>query len=138
MAIRIRTIGSLADELLSKSRESALCAIRVFNDPHVSFKSETFIVLMNIAWTYLLHAYFRKKRVEYRYFNKEGKRRKFSRTKSGAFKYWQLEQCLNERASPIDKDTANNLRFLIGLRHEIEHQKKWFDEFEQRDKWKLW
>ena len=24
--------------------------------------------------------------------------------------------------SPIDKNTANNLKFLIGLRHEIEHQ----------------
>ena len=62
MATRIRTIDSLADELLAKSKESALCAIRVFNDPHVSFKSETFIVLMNIAWTYLLHAYPEKSR----------------------------------------------------------------------------
>ena len=120
--MRIRTIGSLSDELLSKSRESALCAIRVFNDPHVTFKSETFIVLMNIAWTYLLHAHFRKKGLEYRYFSKVGARRKFDRTKSGAFKYWELERCLNEKSSPIDKDTANNLRFLIGLRHEIEHQ----------------
>lgn len=122
MATRIRTIGSLAEELLSKSRESALCAIRVFNDPHVSFKSETFVVLMNIAWTYLLHAYFRKKGVEYRYFKQVGTRRKFDRTKFGAYKYWELERCLNEKTSPIDKDTANNLRFLIGLRHEIEHQ----------------
>ena len=122
MALRVRTIGSLADELLAKSREAALCAIRVFNDPHVSFKSETFIVLMNIAWTYLLHAYFRKKRIEYRYFRQEGKRRKFDKTKSGACKYWELERCLNEKTSPVDKDTSNNLRFLIGLRHEIEHQ----------------
>ena len=87
MTTRIRTIGSLADELLAKSREAALCAIRVFNDPHVSFKSETFIVLMNIAWTYLLHAHFRKKRTEYRYYKQAGKRRKFDKTKSGAFKY---------------------------------------------------
>ena len=29
---------------------------------------------------------------------------------------------MNDNKSPIDKDTANNLRFLIGLRHEIEHQ----------------
>jgi len=122
MATRIRTIGSLASELLAKSREAALCAIRVFNDPHVYFKSETFIVLMMIAWTYLLHAHYRKKGVEYRYFSQEGKRRKFDRTKKGAFKYWELERCLNEKSSPIDKDTANNLRFLIGLRHEIEHQ----------------
>ena len=122
MATRIRTVGSLADELLGKSRESALCAIRVFNDPHVSFKSETFIVLMNIAWAYLLHAYYRKKGTEYRYFKQSGKRRSFDRTKSGAHKYWELERCLNEITSPIDKDTSNNLRFLIGLRHEIEHQ----------------
>ena len=91
--MRIRTIGSLSDELLSKSRESALCAIRVFNDPHVTFKSETFIVLMNIAWTYLMHAHFRKKGLEYRYFSKVGARRKFDRTKSGAFKYWELAGC---------------------------------------------
>ena len=119
---RIRTVGSLADELLAKSRESALCGIRVFNDPHVSFKSETFIVLMNIAWTYLLHAHFRKKGVEYRYFKQVGKRRQFDRTRTGAYKYWELERCLNDKTSPVDKDASNNLRFLIGLRHEIEHQ----------------
>lgn len=122
MAPRKRTIGSLALELIAKSREAALCAIRVFNDPHVSFKSETFIVLMVIAWTYLLQAHYRRKRVEYRYFKKESKRRKFERTKNGAFKYWELERCLNEKSSPVDKDTSNNLHFLIGLRHEIEHQ----------------
>jgi len=77
---------------------------------------------MIIAWTYLLHAYYRSKHVEYRYF-KQGKKRKiYDRTKHGAYKYWELERCLNDAQSPIDKDTANNLRFLIGLRHEIEHQ----------------
>jgi len=105
-----------------KSREAALTAIRVFNDPQVSFKSETFIVLMMIAWTYLLHAHYRGKRIEYRYYKQGPKRRTFDRTKHGAFKYWELERCLNENGSPLDRDTANNLRFLIGLRHEIEHQ----------------
>jgi hypothetical protein len=117
-----RTVGSLALELLAKSREAALCAIRVFNDPNVAFKSETFIVLMIIAWTYLLHAHYRKKNVEYRYFTLQGMRRRFDRTKHGAYKYWELERCLNDKACPVDKDSALNLRFLIGLRHEIEHQ----------------
>lgn len=117
-----RSVGSLKGELVSKSREAALSAIRVFNDPMTKFKSESFIVLMTIAWTYLLHAYYRSKRIEYRYYEQRAKRRKFDRTKRGAFKYWELERCLNEAKSPIDKDTANNLRFLIGLRHEIEHQ----------------
>jgi hypothetical protein len=77
---------------------------------------------MHIAWTYLLHAYYRSKRIDYRYSEMKKLRRKFDRTKKGAFKYWELERCLNDKNSPVDKDTANNLRFLIGLRHEIEHQ----------------
>ncbi len=122
MTKKRRTIGSVKSELIAKSREAALTAIRTFNDPQVSFKSETYVVLMVIAWTYLLHAYYRSKGIEYRYFRQGKKRRRFDRTKHGAFRYWELERCLNEDRSPIDSDTANNLRFLIGLRHEIEHQ----------------
>ena len=122
MAKRIRRLDSLKAELLQKSKEAALNAIRTYNDPQVTFKSETYIVLMVIAWTYLLHAYYRSKGIEYRYFDQKGKHRVFHKTKKGAYKYWELERCLNENTSPIDKDTAINLRFLIGLRHEIEHQ----------------
>jgi hypothetical protein len=122
VAKRHRTIGSLRTELIGRSREAALGAIRVFNDPQVSFKSETFIVLMTIAWTYLLHTYYRGRGVEYRYFRKGPNRRIFDRTKHGAYRYWELERCLDCDDSPIDKNTASNLRFLIGLRHEIEHQ----------------
>jgi hypothetical protein len=122
VAKKRRSIGSLRRELVLKSREAALTAIRVFNDPQVSFKSETFIVFMMIAWTYLLHAYYLGKGVEYRYFEQGPKRRNFDRTKHGAYKHWELERCLNEERSPVERDTANNLRFLVGLRHEIEHQ----------------
>ena len=104
MAKRIRRVGSLKKELIAKSREAMLNAIRTFNDPQVAFKAESFIVLMVIAWTYLLHAYFRGKNIEYRYFKKRGERRIFDKTKFGAFKYWELERCLNDKASPIDKD----------------------------------
>src|SRR5258708_12822073 len=120
MAKRKRSIGSVRSELVAKSREAALCAVRVFNDPHVSFKSETFIVLMIIAWTYLLHAYYRGRKIDYRYFKSGPKRRIFEKTKYQAFKYWELERCLNDAYCPIDWDTANNLRFLITLRHKIE------------------
>ncbi len=119
---RIRRVGSIKDELLTKSREAALGAIRIFNDPQVTFKSESFIVLMTIAWTYLLHAYYRDISIEYRYHQQRNKRRIFDRTKHGAFKYWELERCLNDDASPVDPVASSNLRFLIGLRHEIEHQ----------------
>jgi len=119
---RIRRVGSVKCELLDKSREVALAAVQIFNNPNITFKAESYIVLMNIAWTYLLHAYYRSKGIEYRYFVMKGNRRKFDRTAKGAFKFWELERCLNEKKSPVDRDTANNLRFLIGLRHEIEHQ----------------
>lgn len=119
---RIRRAFSVSGELLTKSREAALSAVQIFNSPLITFKSEIFIVLMNVAWTYLLHAYYRKHRVEYRYFNKIGKKRVFNKTASGAHKHWELERCLNAKESSVDKDSANNLRFLIGIRHEIEHQ----------------
>ena len=119
---RVRRAFSISGELLTKSREAALAAVQIFNSPLITFKSEIFIVLMNIAWTYLLHAHFRKERIEYRYFEQKSKRRVFDKTRSGAHKHWELERCLNHSASPVDNDTTNNLRFLIGIRHEIEHQ----------------
>lgn len=119
---RNRRVHSVSDELIHKSREAALAAVQIFNNPQITFKSEMFIVLMNIAWTYMLHAHFRKLGTEYRYFDQKGKTRRFHRTAKGAYKYWELERCLNEKPSPVDRDAANNLRFLIGIRHEIEHQ----------------
>jgi len=118
---RIRRLFSVREELIAKSRESALTAIQTYNNPLVKFKSETFIVLMVIAWTYMLHAYFRSVKVEYRYWERKAKRRRFVRTTEGAYKYWELSHCLGSERSPLDEHTTRNLRFLIGLRNEIEH-----------------
>ncbi len=119
---RRRRVYSIRAELLAKSQEAALSAVQTFNSPLTQFKSEIFIVLMVIAWTYLLHAYYRRVGVEYRYFTLRTQRRRFDRTKRGAYKYWELERCLDDDGCPLDKNTRNNLKFLIGLRHEIEHQ----------------
>lgn len=119
---RKRLVGSIKQELLNKSRESALAAVQIFNNPNIIFKSETYIVLIVIAWTYLLHAYYRDNKIEYRYYKKKNGRRYFDKTKNGACKYWELERCLNDKNCPIGKNVYNNLRFLIELRHEIEHQ----------------
>jgi hypothetical protein len=77
---------------------------------------------MIIAWTYLVHAYFRTKKIDYRYFAKGVKRKLYDRTKNGAFKHWELERCLNDKQCPLQPEVVQNLKFLIGLRHEIEHQ----------------
>jgi hypothetical protein len=122
MTTRNRKVKSVKTELLTKSREAMLSAVQIFNNPNIQFKSESFIVLSNIAWMYLLHAYYRGKKIEYRYHDLVNTRKRYHRTKRGAYKYWELERCLNENESPIDNVTSSNLRFLIGLRHEIEHQ----------------
>ena len=110
-------------ELLLQSREAALNAVQTFNNPLATFKTATFIVLMTIAWTYLLNAYYRRAGVEYRYYSQGSKRRKFDKTAGKAFKYWELNRCLNDDGCPLDGPTKQNLCFLIGLRNEIEHHK---------------
>ena len=56
----------IAASLLQKSREAALNAVQIFNNPLATFKTEVFIVVMSIAWTYLLHAYYHRHGIEYR------------------------------------------------------------------------
>ena len=122
MAKRKRKIWSIKNELLTKSREAILCAVQIFNNPNIVFKSESFIVLSITAWTYLLHAYYREKRIDYRYYKIGKRKKKYDKTNQGAYKYWELERCLNNDECPIENIPKANLRFLIGLRHEIEHQ----------------
>lgn len=117
-----RRVHSIQSQLLTKSKEAALNAVQTFNNPLTTFKTEAFIVQMIIAWTYLLHAYYRREGVDYRYSEVVNVRRRFHRTKAGAYKYWSLEDCLKYKDCPVDKPTKQNPFFLIGLRHEVEHR----------------
>ena len=119
---RRRRIKSVKTELVKKAREAMLAAVQLYNNPQVTFKAESFITLAVIGWTYLLHAYYRSNGIDYRYYRYAGKRKVYDKTKYGAYKHWELERCLNEKACPLDGDTVTNLKFLIGVRHEIEHQ----------------
>ena len=118
-----RRVGSIKSELVKKSREAAMSAIQIFNNPLISFKSELFIVSIVIAWTYMLHAYYRNQGIDYRYCSKSmGRRKRYDKTAFGDFRYWDLSKCLSEAACPLDKNVINNLKFLIGIRNEIEHK----------------
>lgn len=107
--------------LITKSQDAALTAVQIFNNPLIRFKSENFIVLMNVAWTYLLHAYYRKEDVEYRYYQKTARGKRYDRTPEGTFKFWDLRKCISVAECPLDNETKQNLAFLIGLRDEIVH-----------------
>lgn len=117
-----RRFGSIAVELVKKAREAMLTAVQIYNNPQIEFKSELFIVTTVVAWTYLLHAFYRRKGIEYRLFRQAGKRRRFLTTRFGAVRRWGLEECLESKECPVNEIARKNLLFLIGIRHEIEHQ----------------
>lgn len=106
------------DELLIKGREAMIAAVQVFNGAGLHFRAELFIVTAIIAWTYLLHAHYRRKGIDYRY-RKGGV---VERTPAGAEKYWELSQCIANGECPLERGVVNNLKFLIGIRNEIEHR----------------
>ncbi len=110
-------------DLIHKAREAMLSAVQIYNNPLITFKTESFIVLSLIAWTYMLHAHYRSERIDYRYSTIPKKRKKFVRNPDGSIRYWDLTECISRQACPLDKDTKNNLGFLIGLRNQIEHKK---------------
>lgn len=119
---KVRAFKSMKDELIKKSREAMLAAVQIYNNPAITFKAESYITLCIISWTYLMHAFYRSKNIDYKFYKMTGTRKKYDKTKYGAYKSWDLETCLNKKECPLDSATKVNLKFLIGLRHEIEHQ----------------
>ncbi|MBU3888580.1 DUF3644 domain-containing protein [Methylosinus sp. KRF6] len=111
------------DELLIKAREAMIAAVQTFNSGGLTFRAELFIVTAVIAWTYLLHAWFKREGIDYRHTRNEDGKKVVSKTPSGAEKYWELAQCLKHaRCPPVEPGTKANLLFLLELRHEIEHR----------------
>lgn len=110
------------DELLIKAREAMIAAVHMFNGAGLHFRTELFIVTAIIAWTYLLHAFYRREGVDYRYYKAVGGAREVEKTVNGAEKYWDLGRCLREPKCPLDRGVKQNLEFLMQLRHEIEHR----------------
>jgi Protein of unknown function (DUF3644) len=107
------------DELLIKAREAMIAAVQTFNGVGLNFRAELFIVTAIIAWTYLLHAWFRRESIDYRYKDAAGK---VEKTKQGADKYWELGKCLRHARCLLPAGAVKNLEFLLELRHEIEHR----------------
>ena len=110
-------------ELITKSRESMLVAVQTFNNPLSTFRTETFIVLSSIAWTYLLYAYYKTKGVDFRYFNILDTRKRYIKNDDGSYRHWELSKCISADECPLDSSTKNNIKFLVGLRNYIVHQK---------------
>jgi hypothetical protein len=83
------------DELIIKAREAMIAAVHIFNSAGLTFRAELFIVTCIIAWTYLLHSWFRREGIDYRYVQTGAAKR----TKHGAELYWELGKCLRHAAA---------------------------------------
>lgn len=103
--------------LVAKSRESALAALRVYNDPIGGYRSETFIVLMVIAWNSLFQAIMEQDGDDYYEYDENGQRiviggqEKVKGTR-------ELMLC----ALPDRSKVQANLDFFLKLRHVISHR----------------
>jgi hypothetical protein len=110
------------DELLIKAREAMISAVHTFNSAGLTFRAELFIVTAVIAWTYLMHAWFKREGIDYRHTKNVNGEKVAVKTPSGAEKYWELGQCLKHARSPVEQGAQDNLNLLLEIRHEIEHR----------------
>lgn len=94
------------DERLVRAREAMILAVHAFNNPSLSFKTEVFAVLANIAWTYLLHEYYERKGV------------KIADAKGNAL---FLSEMLKRHDCPLSQGIKNNLNDIKEIRDAVEH-----------------
>lgn len=105
-------------KLLNKSKDSALLAVEIYNKPRATFRSYGYIVLMQIAWTSLLHAIFEKQNIKYFYKKNKVRYEKVS----GDRKSWDLAKCVKEYYKKVNIPERKNLEFFIEIRNKIEHR----------------
>ena len=104
-------------QLVNKAAEAMKVAASIYNSPTLKWKSEIFIVNAIISWTYLMHAYYQMKDIDYVY-KKDG----IIQTVEGRPKLWDLSKCLDAHECILGKLEKENLDILITVRNEIEHK----------------
>ena len=105
-------ISPFSQTLVAKSVKSALLAVEIYNKPTVDFRTEGYIVMMNIAWNSLFHALFANEGKSYKYKVEEGEEEK----------YYELKKCISLYDGILKKEIEANLTFLIKLRDLITHR----------------
>lgn len=113
-------IGSIDNQerMVHKSIEIIKSAIIIFNNSSIKSRSETFIVLAIIAWTYLVHARFRRLGIEPIYLDDENE----PIIADGEPKLWDLAYCITRTDLGLSVGARNNLKYNLAVRHKIEHR----------------
>jgi hypothetical protein len=94
------------DERLIRSREARAVAVQIFNSPTLSFKTEIFAILVNVAWTYLLHEHYSRKKVKI--VGEDGRT-------------LLLSQMLRRQDCPLSAGMKRNLDAIKLIRDDVEH-----------------
>ena len=94
------------DERLIRAREAMIVAVQIFNSPILKFKTEVFAVLAHIAWTYLMHEYYLRRKVKI--VGDDGRS-------------LLLSQMLRREDFPLSAGIKRNLEALATIRNEVEH-----------------
>ncbi|MXY72977.1 MAG: DUF3644 domain-containing protein [Dehalococcoidia bacterium] len=107
---------------LENSRQAALAAIEHYNKPGVPFRTRTYVLLMNVAWTSLFHAVFvQQKRKPWYVKSGTGKGTRYEWV-DGDPKHWDLAKCVTEYWAGDNPPARKNIEFFLGLRNKIEHR----------------
>lgn len=106
------------ERLIVKAREAAINALDSYNRIGGIFRTESFIVMMVIAWRSLFHAIYQYRGKSFIYSDANGN----PIIVDGEEKAWELKQCIDEYFGSSNNPIQMNLKFIIELRNKIEHR----------------
>lgn len=107
-----------AEAQVRKAVEIFKSAVLIYNNNILSTRTETFIVLSIIAWTYMLHARLIGEGISPVFKNADGT----TVLVDGREKLWELSSCIERPEAGLSAGEKANLRYLIAIRNAIEHR----------------
>jgi len=105
---------------LDASVQEACLAVRLYNDPAEKRALEGFVIHMHLAWLYLLHAEFTRDGVDFRYWDRQKKKRLVK--VDGEAKLWELQKSMAHRWPSTSDPVRANLDLFIKVRNRLEHR----------------
>lgn len=100
------------------SRDEALLAVDLYNQPGRTRRLEGFFVHMHLAWLYLFQARYQRDGLGYFYRKANGRYEKID----GERKTWDLSQFVRTGWLAESEPVRKNLELTIALRNKIEHR----------------
>lgn len=115
-------LSKIVQEHLEKACSASLLAVEIYNKPGVSFRTRSYIVMMVIAWTALLHAIFYRSGTKPWYIKSGTGRGTRYKKIDGEYEHWDLAKCIKQFFEDKNPAERKNIEFINGLRHKIEHR----------------